>query len=53
MWLAGAVVACWSLSQKVAGSSPFTIMNIFIPTLAEFSLGKNSSANVHKHQEKT
>ena len=25
--LAGAVVACWSLTQEVAGSSPFNIIN--------------------------
>ena len=30
MCLAGAVVASWSLTQEVAGSSPFTVMtNIF------------------------
>ena len=29
--LAGAVVASWSLTQEVAGSSPFTVMtNIFV-----------------------
>ena len=26
MCLAGTVVACWSLTQEVAGSSPFTVM---------------------------
>ena len=26
MCLAGAVVASWSLTQEVAGSSPFTVM---------------------------
>ena len=31
MYLAGAVVASWSVRQEVAGSSPFTVMtNIFV-----------------------
>ena len=41
--LAGAVVACWSLTQEVAGSSPFNIINFFVTEFAEFSekhLGK-------------
>ena len=38
MCLAGAVVACWSLTQVIASSSPFTVMpNIFVTELAEFS----------------
>ena len=38
MCLAGAVVASWSLTQVVAGSSPFTVMtNIFVTKFAEFS----------------
>ena len=38
MFLAGAVVAYWSLTQEVAGSSPFTVMtNIFVTEFAEFS----------------
>ena len=36
--LAGAVVASWSLTQEVAGSSPFTVMiNIFVTEFTEFS----------------
>ena len=27
MCLAGAVVACWSLTQEVTGSSPFNVIN--------------------------
>ena len=38
MCLAGAVVASWSLTQEVAGSSLFTVMtNIFLTEFAEFS----------------
>ena len=38
MCLAGAVVASWSLTQEVAGSSPFTVMtNIFVTEFNEFS----------------
>ena len=34
--LAGDVVASWSLTQEVAGSSPFTVMtNIFVTEFAE------------------
>ena len=37
MCLAGAVVASWSLTQEVAGSSPFTVMPyIFVPEFAAF-----------------
>ena len=37
MCLAGAVVAYWSLTQEVSGSSPFAIMtNIFVTEFAEF-----------------
>ena len=38
MCLAGAVLAFWSLTQKVAGSSPFAILtNIFVTEFAKFS----------------
>ena len=38
MCLAGAVVASWSLTQEVAGSSPFTVMRIiFVSEFTEFS----------------
>ena len=38
MCLAGAGVASWSLTQEVAGSSPFTVMtNIYVTEFAEFS----------------
>ena len=38
MCLAGTVVACWSLTQEMANSSPFTVMtNIFVTELSEFS----------------
>ena len=38
MCLVGIVVACWSLTQVVAGSSPFIVMrNIFVTEIAEFS----------------
>ena len=44
MCLAGDVVASWSLTQEVAGLSPFTVMtNIFVSQFVEFSekhLGK-------------
>ena len=46
MYLAGAVVSSWSLTQEVAGSSPFTIMtNTFVTEFAKFSetLKKNSN----------
>ena len=37
MCLAGAVVASWSLTQEVAGLSPFTVMtNIFVTKFSEF-----------------
>ena len=36
--LAGTVVASWSLTLKVAGSSPFIVMtNIFVTEFGEFS----------------
>ena len=36
--LAGTVVACWSLTQEMASSSPFTVMtNIFVTKFGEFS----------------
>ena len=38
MCLSGAEVACWSLMQELAGSSPFTAMtNIFVIQFSEFS----------------
>ena len=38
MCLAGTVVASWSLTQEVAGSSPFTVMtNNFVTEFAELS----------------
>ena len=38
MSLAGTMAASWSLTQEVAGSSPFTVMtNIFVTELDEFS----------------
>ena len=38
MCLAGAVVASWSLTQVVAGSSSFNVMKIiFVSEFAEFS----------------
>ena len=37
MCLAGAMVTSWSLTQEVAGSSPFTVMtNISVPEFSEF-----------------
>ena len=36
VYLAGAVVACWSLTQEVAGLNPFTVMtNIFVTEFTE------------------
>ena len=36
MCLAGTVVASWSLTQEVAGSSPFTVLtNIFVTEFHE------------------
>ena len=45
MYLAGAVVASWSLTQEVAGTSLFTAMTIFVIEFAEFSetFRKNSN----------
>ena len=38
MCLAGSVVASWSLTQEMAGSSPFTVMtNIFVTEFSEFT----------------
>ena len=38
MCLAGTVVASWSLTLEVVGSSPFTLMtNIFVIEFSEFS----------------
>ena len=38
--LAGAVVAFWSLTQEVTGSSPFTVNNFFVTEFSEKHLGK-------------
>ena len=46
MCYVGAVVASWSLTQEVAGLSPFTVMtNIFVTDFSEFSetFRKNSN----------
>ena len=44
MCLTGTVVESWSLTQEMAGSSPFAVMaNIFVSEFSEFSeniLGK-------------
>ena len=43
MCLVGAVVACWFLTQEVAGSSPFNVIIYFVTEFSEFSekhLGK-------------
>ena len=41
MCLAGAMVPSWSLTQNVAGLSPFTVMtNIFVTQLSENISGK-------------
>ena len=48
MCLAGTEVASWSLTQEVAGSSPFTVMaNIFVTKFTEFSetFRKNSNTD--------
>ena len=38
MCLAGIAVAFWSLTQEMAGSSPFTVMtNIFVIEFGEYS----------------
>ena len=38
LFLAGAAVSSWFLTQEVAGSSPFTVMtNIFVTEFSEFS----------------
>ena len=38
MSLAGTVVVCWSLTQEVEGSSPFTVItNIFVTEFPVFS----------------
>ena len=38
MCLAGVLVAPWSVTQEVAGLSPFTVItNIFVTELTEFS----------------
>ena len=40
MCLGGAVVACWSLTQEAAGSSPFNVIHFFITEFSEKHLGK-------------
>ena len=48
MCFAGAVVACWSLTQEVAGSSPFTVMGNFLSLNSANSVKtfrKNSNVN--------
>ena len=42
MWFAGAVVASWSLMPDVAGSSPLTVMAIFL-SLNSVKTFKNNS----------
>ena len=44
MCLAGTAVAYWSLTQEIVGSSPFTVMTIFLSL---------NSANSRKHLGKT
>ena len=47
MCLAGNVVASRSLTQEVAGSSPFTVMiNIFVSKVTEFSETFRKISNV-------
>ena len=42
MCLTGAVVASWSLTQQVRGSSPFTVItNIFVIEFTEFRENSN------------
>ena len=43
MCLAGAVVASWSLTQDVAGSSPFVVMTNILSLNSVKTLKKNSS----------
>ena len=45
--LAGAVVASWSLTQEVAGSSPFTVItNILVTNFAKFTETSKKNFNV-------
>ena len=49
MCLAGTMVASCSLTQEVAGSSPFTVNKFFVTEFAEFSdkyLGKTLMSNI-------
>ena len=47
MCLLGAVVAFWSLTREVVGSSPFTVMtNIFVSKVTEFSETFRKISNV-------
>ena len=52
MCLAGTVIASWSLTEEVAGSSPFTVMtNIFVTEFSEtFSKKANDTYQRGKHQ---
>ena len=44
--LAGTVAACWSLTQEMASSSPFTVItNIFVTEFSE-TFRKNSSVTL-------
>ena len=49
MCLAGTVVASWSLTQEMAGSSPLTVMTHFNPLNSTNSMktfGENSFVNI-------
>ena len=51
MCLAGAVVAYWSLTEEVAGSSPLTVMtNIVVTEFAEKNLRKTQVRCVDLHK---
>ena len=47
MCLAGAVVASWSLTQEIAGSSPFTVTNIFFTEFSELGKTPNDTHYVY------
>ena len=50
MCLAGTVVACWSFTQDMAGSSPFTVMtNIFVTEFSKFSETFRKNSNISRH----
>ena len=47
MFLAGAVVASWSLTQGMRGSSPITVMtNVFVTKFSEFSETFRKNSNI-------